>query len=33
MQVDVEIGRRAKALDERERTGVGDLTFDPRLLD
>jgi len=30
---DFEIGRRAEALDERDRAGVGFATFQPRLLD
>ena len=33
MQMDVEIGGRAKALDERDRTGVGCAAFESRLLD
>ena len=33
MQVDVQIGRRAKALDQSERPGVGCATFEPRLPD
>ena len=31
MQVAVQIGRRAKALDQSERAGVGCATFEPRL--
>src|SRR5438105_7615897 len=33
MQVDVEIGRRAEALDERVCAAVGFAAFEPRLLD
>jgi hypothetical protein len=33
MQMDVEIGRRAEALDERDRAGVGGGPFQSRLLD
>ena len=33
MQMDVEIGRRAEALDERDRTGVGLAAFESRLFD
>ena len=33
MQMDVQIGGRAKALDERDRVGVGRAPFQPRLLE
>ena len=33
MQMDVQVGGRAEALNERDRTGVGVLTFDARLVD
>ena len=33
MQMDVEIGRRAEALDERDRTGVSLAAFESRLFD
>ncbi len=33
MQMDVEIGRRAEALDERDRTAVSLVAFESRLFD